>query len=82
MDKARESIKSMLGKTITLHPCANGMGRYLTAEVTGDYTGLLRLATGQNKFGGGHPLPDLFYPTIRVPQRPTQVVVGLDSVTI
>jgi len=35
---------------------ADGAARYLTAEVTGDYAGLLRLATGQNKGGGGHPL--------------------------
>ena len=43
----------MLGSTITLHPCADGAGRYLTAEVTGDYAGLLRLATGKNNAGGG-----------------------------
>jgi hypothetical protein len=27
---------------------------------------------GQNNFGGGHPQPDLFRPTIRVPLRSTQ----------
>jgi hypothetical protein len=51
--KAREALKSLLGKTITLHPCADGAGRYLTAEVTGDYEGLLRLFIGKNKAGGG-----------------------------
>ncbi len=51
--KAREALKSLLGKTITLHPCADGEGRYLTAEVTGDYAGLLRLAIGKNNAGGG-----------------------------
>ena len=51
--KAREALKSLLGKTIALHPCADGAGRYLTAEVTGDYEGLLRLAIGKNKAGGG-----------------------------
>ncbi len=54
--KAREALKSLLGKTIALHPCADGEARYLTAEVTGDYAGLLRLAMGKNKGGGGHPL--------------------------
>ena len=51
--KAREALKSLLGKTIALHPCADAAGRYLTAEVTGDYEGLLRLAIGKNKAGGG-----------------------------
>jgi hypothetical protein len=30
--------------------------RYLTAEVSGDYTGLLRLVVSQNKFGGGQAI--------------------------
>lgn len=50
----------MLGATITLHPCADGVKRYLTAEVTGNYAGLLRLAIGKNKDGGGQGfLPSL-----------------------
>lgn len=53
VDKARGLLRVMLGSAITLHPCADGAERYLTAEVTGDYGGLLRLATGQNKGGGG-----------------------------
>jgi hypothetical protein len=55
-----------------LHPTANGLERYLTAEVSGDYAGLLRLALGQNNVGGKHPLPALFRPTIRVPLRATK----------
>ena len=51
--KAREALKRLLGNTIALHPCADGAGRYLTAEVTGDYQGLLRLAINKNKAGGG-----------------------------
>jgi site-specific DNA recombinase len=51
--KAREVLKSLLGATIVLHPCADGAGRYLTAEVTGDYAGLLRLTLGKNNDGGG-----------------------------
>lgn len=54
VDKARGVLRVMLGKEIVLHPTADGVACYLTAEVTGDYTGLLRLVTGQNKFGGGH----------------------------
>ncbi len=46
-------LRELFRKEIVLHPCADGMGRYLTAEVSGDYAGLLRLATGQNKAGGG-----------------------------
>lgn len=53
VDRARGLLKVLLGKQIILHPCSDGDERYLTAEVTGDYAGLLRLATGQNKFGGG-----------------------------
>jgi F420-0:gamma-glutamyl ligase-like protein len=53
VDQAREVIKSLLGATITLHPCADGVGRYLTAEVTGNYAGLMKLAIGKNKAGGG-----------------------------
>ena len=53
VDMARAQLRMLLGREIVLHPCADGEGRYLTAEVTGDYTGLMRLATGQNKFGGG-----------------------------
>ena len=52
--------------------CADGAERYLTAEVTGDYEGLLRLTIGKNKTGGGHPQLALFYPTIRVPLRVMQ----------
>ena len=51
--KPREALKVLLGKTIALHPCVDDAGRYLTAEVTGDYEGLLRLAIGKNKAGGG-----------------------------
>jgi len=51
--KAREALKSLLGKTIALHPCAAGAGRYLTAEVTGDYQGLLRLAITKIKLVEG-----------------------------
>ena len=56
VDKAREVLRGLLGKEIVLHPTADGATRYLTAEVSGDYAGLLRLAVGQNKSGGGHPL--------------------------
>ena len=61
--QAREALKSLVGKTIALHPCADGAGRYLTAEVTGDYAGLLRLETGKIKVVEGRgvepPTPTL-----------------------
>ena len=42
----------------TLHPTADGTESFLTAEVSGDYAGLLKLVSGgnlsKNKFGGGH----------------------------
>jgi hypothetical protein len=41
-----------MGGQIVLHPTAEGVDRYLTAEVSGDYAGLYRLVTGKNKFGG------------------------------
>ena len=53
VDKARALLRTILGKEIVLHPTVDGETRYLTAEVTGDYAGLLRLATWQNKSGGG-----------------------------
>ena len=53
VDKARILLRELVGNTIPLHPTADGVGRYLTAEIRGDYEGLLRLATGQNKSGGG-----------------------------
>ena len=55
--KARDMLKSLLGTTITLHPCADGAERNLTFELSGDYAGLLRLAMGQNKSGGGQGMP-------------------------
>lgn len=69
VDKARAALRDLLGKEILLHPTADGTERYLTAEISGDYADLLRLETRESKFAGGHPLPDLFFPTIRVPLR-------------
>ena len=73
VDRARGLLRVLLGKEIVLHPTADGSTRYLTAEVTGDYAGLLRLVTGQNKSGRGRPQPALFYPMIWVPLRATKV---------
>ena len=53
VDKARGLLRELLGKEFVLHPTADGSARYLVAEVSGDYAGLLRLAVGKNKFGGG-----------------------------
>lgn len=53
VDKARGILRELLGNEIVLHPTAEGIERYLTAEVTGDYQGLLRLIIGKNNGGGG-----------------------------
>jgi DNA invertase Pin-like site-specific DNA recombinase len=55
VDRARTILRELLGNEIMLHPTADGRERYLTAELAGDYAGLLRLVTGKNKCGGGHP---------------------------
>ena len=68
VDKARGILKILVGTEIMLHPTDNGLHRYLTAEVSGDYAELLRLVV-KNKFGGGHPLPHLFRSTILVTLR-------------
>ena len=36
-----------MGQQVVLHSTANAAERYLTAEVSGDYPGLLRLVTGK-----------------------------------
>lgn len=53
VDKTRYILRDLMVAQIVLHPTADGMVRYLTAEVSGDYAGLYRLVTGKNKFGGG-----------------------------
>lgn len=53
VDKTRGILRNLMGGEIVLHPTADGAKRYLTAEVQGDYAGLLRLVRGKNKFGGG-----------------------------
>ena len=53
IDKTRGILRDLMGGQIVLHPTAEGVDRYLTAEVSGDYAGLYRLVTGKNKFGGG-----------------------------
>jgi len=62
--KAREVLKSLLRAPITLHPCADGAERYLMAEVSGNYEGLLRLALSENKAGGGQPLRPSLMPAL------------------
>ena len=65
MDKTRGLLRVLLGKEIALHPTSDGVERYQTAEVSGDYTGLLRLVVGQNKFGGGQPIQPSLIPLLR-----------------
>ncbi len=53
VDRAPELLRTLLGKEIVLHPAADGFERYLMAEVSGAYAGLLQLALAQNKVSGG-----------------------------
>ena len=55
MHAARETLQTLLGREIVLHPSADGVERFLTAELSGDYAGVVRLAMLNNR-GGGHPL--------------------------
>jgi len=52
-----------------LHPTADGKDRYLTAEVSGDYAGLLKLVSArnplQNKSGGGEGNQPSLTPLLR-----------------
>ena len=54
VDKARSILKTLLGPEIFLHPSSNGEERFLTAEMSGSYAGLMRLTIDKNKDGGGH----------------------------
>ena len=46
VDKARGILRDLVGPTIPLYPSADGAERFLTAELAGDYAGLVRLACG------------------------------------
>ncbi|OAI44356.1 hypothetical protein AYO43_09255 [Nitrospira sp. SCGC AG-212-E16] len=46
VDKARGMLRELVGGRILLYPAADGADRYLMAELTGDYAGLLRLVCG------------------------------------
>lgn len=57
VEKARGALKELLAESIKLHPCSSGQERYLTAEITGNYVGLMQMAGMQNKGGGGQAFP-------------------------
>ena len=46
IDKARGMVKDLVGGQIVLHPSSDGAERFLTAELSGDYAGLVRLVCG------------------------------------
>jgi len=48
VDKARGILRELVGHSIRLHPTSDGADRFLTAELSGDYTGLMKLASGTN----------------------------------
>jgi site-specific DNA recombinase len=47
VDKVRNILRELVGQQIRLHPTSDGADRFLTAELSGDYEGLLTLACGQ-----------------------------------
>ena len=65
VNKTRAILRELMGKEIVLHPTADGVSRYLTAEVSGDYAGLLQLVAGKNKFGGGQAIQPSLAPLLR-----------------
>lgn len=46
VDQARGLLKQLVGGQIRLHPSTDGPDQFLTAELSGDYAGLVRLASG------------------------------------
>jgi hypothetical protein len=46
VDTAHGLLRELVGGQIRLHPASDGTDRFLTAEVSGDYTGLMKLACG------------------------------------
>ena len=46
-------LRKLFRKEFVLCTTADGPELYLAIEVMGDFVGILRLMTGQNKFGGG-----------------------------
>jgi hypothetical protein len=70
---AKDTIRELVGRSIKLHPASDGADRFLTAELSGDYTGLMKLACGPNiLLNPDHRNVYYFTPTIRVPLRATQ----------
>jgi len=57
VDRVRALLRVLLGNAIVLHPISDDSVRCLTAEVSDDHAGVLRLAVEQNKFGGGQGFP-------------------------
>jgi hypothetical protein len=52
MHAAQETLKTLLVREIVLHPSSNEMERFLTAELSGDNAGVVRLTMLNS--GGGH----------------------------
>jgi hypothetical protein len=73
VDKARGILRDLVGGQIPLHATADGAERYLTAEVSGDYSGLARLTCGP-KLILNPVYRNVYYftATIRIPLRVTQ----------
>jgi site-specific DNA recombinase len=70
--QARQMLRKLLDGHILCEPFMEGEKRGYRFTATGTFDRLLTGAKVVNEFGGGHPLPDLFRPTIRVPLRAMQ----------
>jgi hypothetical protein len=66
---ARQMLKKLLDGHIVCEPIMDGGKAGYRFTATGTFDRLLTGLKVINDGGGGHPLPDLFCPTIRVPLR-------------
>lgn len=60
----RETLQVLLAREIILHPSADGAERFLTTEVSGDYSGILRLCSVNKGGGAGDPTVVGFSPPL------------------
>ena len=58
-------LLKLFRKEFVLCTTADGAELYLAIEVMGDVVGILRLMTGQNKFGGGQAIQPSSYSILR-----------------
>jgi hypothetical protein len=70
---ARQMLRKLLDGHVVCEPIVEGGKPGYRFTATGTFDRLLTGVKVVNESGGGHPLPDLFCPTIRVRLRAVQV---------